>query len=299
MRRLLPGRRPADERGIVVIWVAVCMVVFLGFAAWAVDYAHWNSERSRMQKAADAAALAGAVYLPDDPGGAVAAAQTVAAQNGFSGGVSASVGSNPNQLKVTVGQSVRNTFGVAIGVGQTNLSRHAVAEYESPQPLDMVLVVDRTRSMLTPSAATLQNLKDATLDLFGYMDPRNESIALGVLGPSDRTKTCTGANAGAYGVASAVSDVTAPSNTWMAAPFPTAPPVTDYRNASSQIVKTVKCLATANSPLGFTDLGDPIAAATTYLNTHGRPGSKRGIILMTDGAANLPTGTQPCGYANT
>ena len=40
-----------------------------------------------MQKAADAAALAGAVYLPDDPAGAIAAAKSLAAQNGYPGGV--------------------------------------------------------------------------------------------------------------------------------------------------------------------------------------------------------------------
>ena len=63
------------------------MIVLLGFAGWAVDFAHWNDERTNMQKAADAAALAGAVYLPDDPAGAIAAAKSIASKNGYSSGV--------------------------------------------------------------------------------------------------------------------------------------------------------------------------------------------------------------------
>src|SRR5205085_462129 len=89
------------------------------------------------------------------------------------------------------------------------------------------------------------------------------------------------------------------NTTWMIAPFPLAKPTNDYQNAdgsvnnNSQIVKTVKCLEFGN----LTDLGDPVAAATTYLNKYGRAGARKGIILMTDGAANFPTGT-PCNSAN-
>ena len=294
------AKRGSGEQGVVAVWMAMLMVVLIAFTGWAVDYAHWNDERTHMQKAADAAALAGAVYLPDDPAGAFAAARSIASKNGYSSGVSTAVGTNVNQLKVTINTSVKNSFAVAIGIGNTSLSRHATSEFESPQPLDIVLILDRTGSMNTPSPATFQGVKDATLGLLGYLDPRNESIALGVLGPSDKTATCSGVNAGAHGVPSA-SDVASPTNTWMAAPYPLAAPAKNYQNAdgslntNSEIVKTVKCLTTANR----TDLGDPIVAATSYLKTYGRPGSRRGIIMLTDGAANLPTGTQPCGYANT
>ena len=81
--------RRGDERGVVAVWVALTMIVLLGFAGWAIDFAHWNDERANLQKAADAAALAGAVYLPDDPAGAIAAAKSIAAKNGYSSGVSA------------------------------------------------------------------------------------------------------------------------------------------------------------------------------------------------------------------
>ena len=66
-RRHLLASHPHNEAGVVAVWTALVMVVLLAFAGWAVDYSHWNDERTHMQKAADAAALAGAVYLPDDP----------------------------------------------------------------------------------------------------------------------------------------------------------------------------------------------------------------------------------------
>ena len=297
MRRQPPVQgRTRDERGVVAVWLAITMIVLLGFAGWAIDFAHWNDERANLQKAADAAALAGAVYLPDDPAGAIAAAKDIAAKNGYSSGVSVSTLANANQLKVKISTNVKSSFAQAVGIGSADLSKQATSEYESPKPLDMVLILDRTGSMKND----LANAQDAARDLLTFLNPKTDAIALGVLGPSTKTKTCTGANAGAYGAPDTSSDVGTANNTWMAAPYPLKAPSTDYKtgkvlNPSSQIVKTVNCLTVAN----LTDLGDPIAAATSYLNTYGRAGSKRGIIMMTDGEANLPSGTPPCQYANT
>ena len=303
----LPGRK--NEAGIVAVWTALLMVVLLAFTGWAVDYSHWNDERTHMQKAADAAALAGAVYLPDDPAGAFQAAKEVAAQNGYPSGVDARIGGNSSQLLVTVRHTVKNSFAQVVGIGNTSLARHAVGEYESPQPLDIVLIIDRTGSMKcryspscnvpdAPPPTPLDEVKSATLAVLGFLNPKHESIALGTLGPSYSNQACNGV-AGAYGKYSQNDDGTAANTTWMIAPYPLTAPANDYQtstgalNTNSQIVKTVNCLEYGSR----TDLGDPVAAATSYLKTYGRPGAKKGIILMTDGAANFPRGT-PCGAAN-
>jgi hypothetical protein len=210
---------------------------------------------------------------------------------------------NANQLQVTINTSVKNDFSKVVGIGSTSLSKSTTAEYESPTPLDIVLVIDRTGSMLTPTAAPFTDLKNAALAVLGYLNPKNESIALAVLPPSSTMSQCTGANAGAYGIrATTGNDAGGAGTTWMVAPYPaTRGPVNDYQladgtlNQSSQIVKTINCLQAA----GSTDLGDPMAAAGAYLNAYGRPGARKGIIFMTDGGANLPTGTQPCQYAST
>jgi hypothetical protein len=60
-----------DEGGQVAIVVALMLVVLLGFAALVVDVGlHWAA-RTQAQLAADAAALAGVIALPNDPAAAV------------------------------------------------------------------------------------------------------------------------------------------------------------------------------------------------------------------------------------
>lgn len=123
---------------MVLIWVALLLTVLLGFTAWAVDYGHWQRERARMQKAADAAALAGAVFMPENPGGiAFTTARQVAARNGYAdgqGGVSVAVsqGTYPNQIRVRITRVVRNAFAQVVGFASTTLRRQAVGEYQRP-----------------------------------------------------------------------------------------------------------------------------------------------------------------------
>src|SRR5689334_5944994 len=61
-----PAKSARDERGVVVVWMAIMIVVFLGVAAFSVDIAYWHLVQGRQQRAADAAALAGAVSWPGD-----------------------------------------------------------------------------------------------------------------------------------------------------------------------------------------------------------------------------------------
>ena len=53
-------RNVRNERGAVLVLVAASMVVMFGFAALAVDVGNLMLVRTESQKAADAAALAGA-----------------------------------------------------------------------------------------------------------------------------------------------------------------------------------------------------------------------------------------------
>ena len=47
-----------DERGAVLVFVAVGLVMLLGFTAFTVDFGRIYSERRELQNGADAAALA-------------------------------------------------------------------------------------------------------------------------------------------------------------------------------------------------------------------------------------------------
>src|SRR3989442_7358392 len=53
-----PNRR--NQRGVIIIWMVVFLLIILGFVALGMDGAKLMTTRSQLQNAADAAALAGA-----------------------------------------------------------------------------------------------------------------------------------------------------------------------------------------------------------------------------------------------
>lgn len=90
-------RDRGDERGAVAVLIAVLLAVLLGFSALVVDVGlDWGARRIA-QNAADGAALAGAAKLPEDPAGAVAAAQAYLDANVSNLSSSAPAGWESNQ----------------------------------------------------------------------------------------------------------------------------------------------------------------------------------------------------------
>lgn len=70
------------EAGYIIAMTALMLVPLLVMAAFAVDVGSWYADSARLQRAADAAALASVVYMPDQDV-AWAVALEVAEQNGF------------------------------------------------------------------------------------------------------------------------------------------------------------------------------------------------------------------------
>jgi hypothetical protein len=138
---VIPDRRRADD-GFALVWLALLLVVLLGAAALGIDISQWHFWRNRLQRAADAAALAAAAHWPQRPDLAVSEALAGARRNGFTDGanggrvrVTVSPGMRPTQVKVTVSTSVHNFFGQIFGAPEQRLSRSAVAEYQGPVPM--------------------------------------------------------------------------------------------------------------------------------------------------------------------
>jgi Flp pilus assembly protein TadG len=132
--------RRASEAGYVAVLVAIIVpTVGIGLAAVAVDTATWYTEMQLVQKAADAAALAGVPYLPQDLPSARSRAIDVAARNGFpnsgSSSVTVGLGEKPTQLKVTISFRMKNTFGAVIGVPTQTITQSATADYQGPAPM--------------------------------------------------------------------------------------------------------------------------------------------------------------------
>ena len=133
--------RNGKEQGFFMVWFALTFVTLTAFAGLALEYNRWQQIATRAQKAADAAALGGAVFMPENVGNkAFTTAQTLAAENGFTNGsngvtVATSAGLLPNQLKVTIAINTKNPWGAMVNYNSTTIVRSAVAEYQLPQNL--------------------------------------------------------------------------------------------------------------------------------------------------------------------
>ncbi len=132
----LRPRTAADEGGYMLVMLSLSLATIVVAAAFAVDVGGWYARAAQIQRAADAAALAGVVWMPDFPT-SEAAALAAAARNGFVPGgnisVTASpVPTNPRQISVTIAdaKAPRN-----FSSGTLALARKATAEYILPVPL--------------------------------------------------------------------------------------------------------------------------------------------------------------------
>lgn len=131
------GPRRDEEEGFFLVFFALILTLLLGVAGLAVDFSNWTYQGQQQQKAADAAALAGAVYLPDDVSSAVSSAADVAAKNGYTNGVDNTTvvivqGTRANQLRVTITRTIKNVFAQAIGFTSHTITRSGTAEYQKP-----------------------------------------------------------------------------------------------------------------------------------------------------------------------
>ena len=110
----VPCRR---RGGSVIVIVALSLVALSGFGALAVDYGVMVNDANRLQRAADAAALAGAAQLkksgydPIDTYNARIVAGNVMAQNGIANYNANNISFNATNTKITVpANTVRNYF---------------------------------------------------------------------------------------------------------------------------------------------------------------------------------------------
>jgi hypothetical protein len=129
------------ESGAAMVLVALSMVVLLGMAAFGTDLAWFYLNASRVQRAADAGALGGVVWLPSQAGTANSTALSIAKQNGYDDTLadvvvtSGVVAGESNQLQVTVRDEVPTFFAQVFGFNTMMIQRSAVAEYIPPLKL--------------------------------------------------------------------------------------------------------------------------------------------------------------------
>jgi hypothetical protein len=163
----LPGRR---ERGQALVMFILMSVVMIGAVAIVTDIAWAWYGQQRMQRAADAAALAGAIYLPGNAAAAYSAAQAESTRNGFTngaGGVTVTPLKDPlnaRRLIVTVSGPVGSFFARALGINQFSIGATSRAVYILPVPMgspddyygvgDFLATVSQTSTTTTTGSTT-------------------------------------------------------------------------------------------------------------------------------------------------
>jgi len=140
-KRLMEAK---DEQGAILPFVALVLVLLLGLASFAVDLGWFYLNSVRIQRAAESAALAGVIHMPQAYATkAEPTALQVAATNGYVDGVdNASITvvdgltwGEPNQLEVEISDTVDTFLLRALGRQNQTITRSAVAEYVPPLPL--------------------------------------------------------------------------------------------------------------------------------------------------------------------
>lgn len=125
------------DAGYVIALFALLLVPLMIVIGFAVDLGFWYTQATREQRAADAAALAGVVWLPDVTKATQVALDT-AARNGFANSdpdVTVSVTPLVGQrLQVRIDDSA-SLFFSSVVLGDFDIARQAVAEYILPPPL--------------------------------------------------------------------------------------------------------------------------------------------------------------------
>ena len=140
-RRGAWAQRDRQERGIAIVWMALTLITMVVFAGFAVDVSNWYLRADRIQRAADAGALAGAAFMPADLPGAKTEINSVLQKNGYTSGGSANTTitttqeANPNRVRVKISTDVPSFFLGLIGLDSVRMTREAVGEYVAPVPM--------------------------------------------------------------------------------------------------------------------------------------------------------------------
>jgi hypothetical protein len=146
--------------------MALLLAVLLVFAGLSVDVGAWYVRSTQVQKAADAAALAGVVWMPNFDDGTMQSARPVALaaakQNGFDNATCScvsvtQVAGNSRQVKVTINDPNAPQYFSRLVMGNVNVTRTATAEYVLPVPLGSPKNTFGTGNLTLPGTTTKEN----------------------------------------------------------------------------------------------------------------------------------------------
>jgi Flp pilus assembly protein TadG len=125
------------SRGQVIVIFAGAMLAFMGLMAIVIDVSWYWANTLRVQRAADAAALAGVVWLPNLYSSADTTARAEATKNGYTQGGITNITTqkdpqNDRKLIVTISTSTPSFFARVIGLASFPITRTSKAEFILP-----------------------------------------------------------------------------------------------------------------------------------------------------------------------
>jgi Flp pilus assembly protein TadG len=174
-------RLGADDRGAIVVFMAISLFVMFGAAGLAIDLGRGYIGQVRLARAVDASALAAARSLRQGQAVALTNGQAVAQANGVvngAGGVSLgwAFGVNAqgeNTVTVTANQPVSTTFMRLFGHTQMIVAAAATA---AVPPVDLILVLDQSGSLA--QAGAWGSLQSAARTFVQYFDDSIDQVGL-------------------------------------------------------------------------------------------------------------------------
>lgn len=118
-----------NEKGQSLVLFALMMTVFLGLSAIVVDIGIITASKAEVQNSADAAALAGAMELPDDPSKAMEIAREYVEINGKPGDITdVTIGDDNSSITVTISRKSSTAFAKILGVNESTITADATAK---------------------------------------------------------------------------------------------------------------------------------------------------------------------------
>ena len=315
-------RKLRDESGQVLVLAAIAMVVLIALTGFALDVGRAYLVQRQLQAATDAAALAGALELPDstlakqvarDYGPEPAKRNTLRSSDNATVDIQTKcvtaivTGCTPangevNAISVDTTSNVKTVFAKIVGVDSLTVKARATACSPcSVKPLDIMLVFDRTGSMCQfsngandPACTDLRNAREGIETFLRLMNPQFHHVGLAVLPPATGT---TRAAQCSPPTTPTQASYDSPSARYLIAPLSSdfaSPPGT--LNAGSTLVDRVECQQQGGGRTGY---AGAIDAARAELNgPNARPGVPKVIVFLSDGAANYGGNLEPAQYRN-
>jgi hypothetical protein len=124
-----------NEKGAVMVLIALLIVVLLGFTALAVDFGIKYANDSKAQQVCDAAALAAASALPDKDK-ALKIAQEYVEKNGLDWDKVRTDFPDDTQISLRYTNQIDTTFAKVLGINKLNSTKTSVAKAGDPNSKD-------------------------------------------------------------------------------------------------------------------------------------------------------------------